>query len=295
MGSLTALLNLAEKIFNCIYDFGENLEIIDNFYVVTKRINKLLALKKEKNSNYLYDLNGDIIFSNVTVYVNNKTILKNMNFIIKHGENVAIIGDNGSGKSILAKTMLGFYKYEGNIYINNHNIKGINKEDIRKYIELILGESYIFSGSILENLKLDNNIDETYIEKVCEECEIRSDINRFKDGYDTLVGEKGTKLSGGQKQRVCIARSIINDKPVIIFDEALNKLDNKTRKNILKNIINKCQNSTLIFISNNLEIIDYVDNVIYIDKNTTIKGTHKELLNKNESYRRLIEISKNVI
>ena len=295
MGSLTALLNLAEKIFDCIYNFGENLEIIDDFYVVTKRINKLLALKKEKNSNYLYDLNGDIIFSNVTVYVNNKTILKNMNFIIKYGENVAIIGDNGSGKSILAKTMLGFYKYEGNIYINNHNIKGINKEDIRKYIELILGESYIFSGSILENLKLDNNIDKTYIEKVCEECEIKSDINRFKDGYDTLVGEKGTKLSGGQKQRVCIARSIINDKRVIIFDEALNKLDNKTRKNILKNIINKCQNSTLIFISNNLEIIDYVDNVIYIDKNTTIKGTHKELLNKSESYRRLIEISKNVI
>lgn len=295
MGALTALLNLAENIFDCLYCFGEDLEIVDDFYVVTKKINKLLNLKEEKRENYLYDLNGDIIFSNVTVFVNDKPILEHMNFIIKKGENIAIIGENGSGKSILAKTILGFYKYEGNIYINNHNIKGLNKQDIRKYVELILGESYMFSGSILENIKLDNKISEDQVEKVIKDCEIKDDIDRFKDGYNTLIGEKGTKLSGGQKQRVCVARSIVNNKPFVIFDEALNKLDNETRRNVLVNLISECKSNTLIFISNDLEIIDYVDCVIYIDGNTTVKGAHKELLERNESYKRLIEISKNVI
>lgn len=295
MGSLMALHTFAEKIFDYIYDFGENLEIIDDFQVVTKKINKLLKLKEEDNKSFLYDLNGEIIFSNVSIYIDNQIILKNINFIIKQGEHIAIIGENGSGKSILAKTLLGFYKYDGNIYINNHNIRRLNKEDIRKYIELILGESYMFSGSILENMKLDNDIDNCVLEQISINCDIKEDIDRFEKGYNTVIGEKGTKLSGGQKQRICIARSLINNKPILILDEALNKLDNKTRGNILSNLENKYNDRTIIFISNNLEIIDYVENIIYIDGITTIIGTHNELLNKSESYRNLIKIKEDII
>lgn len=295
MGSLTALSNLAGKIFNYIYSFGENLEIIDNFYVVTKKINKLLNLKEEEKKNYSYDLNGEIIFSNVKIYVENKIILENLNFMIKQGESVAIIGENGSGKSILAKTILGFYEYEGNIYINNHNIKRLNKSDIRKYVELILGESYMFCGNIMENITLDNQIDKEKLDKIVKYCEIKSDINSFKEKYNTLIGERGIKLSGGQKQRMCIARSLINDKPIIVFDEALNKLDNTTRRSVLKNLQEKYKNKTRIFISNNLEIIDFVDSIIYINKHTTTKNTHEELMRRNQDYRNLIQISKNAI
>lgn len=295
MGSLMALHSLAEKIFDCMYTFGENLEVIDDFQVVTKRIRKLLQLKEEAKENYLYDLNGKIIFSNVSIYVDDKMILRDINFIINKGDNVAVIGENGSGKSIIAKTILGFYKYDGNIYINNHNIKRLNKEDIRKYVELILGESYMFSGSILENIKLNTDTNMNKIEKTTQDCEIREDIRRFEDGYNTLIGEKGAKLSGGQKQRICIARSLATDKPILIFDEALNKLDNKTRGNILSNLVNKYESKTIILMSNNLEIIDYANNIIYIDGKTTMAGTHRELLNRNENYRNLIEINKNVI
>lgn len=295
MGSLIALHNLAEKIFDSAYTFGENLDIIENFQIVTKKINKLLQLEEEKKEHNLYDLSGKIIFSNVSIYVDNQIILKNINFIINQGQNVAIIGDNGSGKSILAKTILGFYKYDGNIYINNHNIKRLNKEDIRKYVELILGETYMFSGSILENIKLDNQIEQDILEKTVVNCDIKEDIDKFKEGYNTLIGEKGAKLSGGQKQRISIVRSLISNKPILILDEALNKLDNKTRRNILTNLKNKYNNKTIIIISNNLEIINYVDTIIYIDGRTTIKGTHDELMIKSENYKRLIEIKENVI
>lgn len=290
-----ALHTLAEKIFDCIYTFGENLDTIDNFHVVTKKINKLLQLKEENKENYLYDLNGKIIFSNVSIYVDNEVILKDINFIIEQGQSVAIIGENGSGKSILVKTILGFYEYEGNIYINNHNIKRLNKADIRKYVELVLGESYMFSGSLLENIKLDNDIDIKVIKNVCIDCDIKEDIDGFEEGYNTLIGEKGTKLSGGQKQRVSIARSLVSNKPIIILDEALNKLDNETSGKVLSNLVNKYNDKTIIFISNNLEIINYVDKIIYIDGQTTAMGTHNELLTKNRNYRNLVEINEDVI
>jgi len=295
LGSLLALHSLAEKVFDCIYVFGDNLEIIDDFQVVTKKINNLLNLKEEDEKNYLYDLNGKIIFSNVSIYINDKTILKNINFSISPGEKIAIIGANGSGKSTLAKTILGFYKYEGNIYINNHNIKRLNKEDIRKYVELILGESYMFSGSVLENIELDNHSNIEEIEKITKDCDIKDDIDRFEDGYNTVIGEKGTKLSGGQRQRICIARSLLSDKPILILDEALNKLDNKTRGNVLTNLTTSYNTKTMIFISNDLEIINYVDNIIYIDGITTVMGTHNDLLKNNESYRNLININRDII
>ena len=295
MGSLMALHSFAGKIFDCLYTFGDNLEVIDDFHVVTKKISKLLEQKEETTTNYIYDLTGNIIFSNVNIYLGNDAILKNINLIINQGEKVGIIGENGSGKSILAKTILGFYKYEGNIYINNHNIKRLNKSNIRKYVELILGESYMFSGSIIENIKLKNEKSMDIIEDIISKCEMKDDIYKFKDKYNTLIGEKGTKLSGGQKQRLSIARGIISNKPILILDEALNKLDNKTRKSILSNLIYSHNDKTIILISNNLEIIKYVDSIIYIDGLTTIKGSHKELLEKNTNYRKLIYIKENVI
>lgn len=295
MGSLIAFNTLAEKIFSYIYTFGSNLEIIDNFQIVTKKIKKIFNLKEENKENYQFNLDGRIIFSNVSIYVDDKNILKNINFIIEKGEHVAIIGENGSGKSVLAKTILGFYKYDGNIYINNQNIKRLNKENIRRYVELVLGESYMFSGSIIENLELNKNMEQKELDKITRDSDIKSDIDRFEDGYNTLIGEKGAKLSGGQKQRICIARSLVNNKPIIILDEALNKLDSKTREKILLNLKNKYNEKTIILVSNNLEIIDYVSKIIYINGKTTQTGTHNQLLAKSKNYRNLIKMKENVI
>lgn len=234
----------------------------------------MLKLKEESKNKDSYNLNGDIIFSNVSILTGNKSMLKDLNFIIQKGEKVAILGDNGSGKSLLSKAMLGFNEHNGNIYINNHNINRLNKSNIREYIELVDGNSYLFKGTILENVLLNNNKTDK-LENILKDSEIYDDIQRFEEKENTFVGEKGTKLSGGQKQRISIARTLVNDKPIIVFDEALNKIDNNTKEKILVNLINKYDNKTMIFITHDLKITEYVDKVIYIEnKTTTVKKTN---------------------
>lgn len=153
----------------------------------------------------------------------------------------------------------------------------------------------MFSGSILENIEIDKTIDKHKLNQIAIDCDIKDDIDRFEKGYDTLIGEKGTKLSGGQKQRICLARSLVSNKPILILDDALNKLDNKTKSNILSKLKNKYKDRIIIFISNDLEIIKYVSSIIYINQATTLKGTHNELIAKNESYRNLTKIRKGII
>ena len=247
----------------------------------------MLRLKEESKDKEKYNLNGDIIFSNVNLFAEDKLMLKDLNFLIKKGEKIAIIGDNGSGKSLLSKAMLGFNDYNGNIYLNNHNIDRLNKENIREYIDLVQGDSYLFKGSILDNVLLDNKnkVKKKKKKKVLKDSEIYDDIQRFQEKENTLVGEKGTKLSGGQKQRVAIARSLIKDKPIIIFDEAINKIDNSTKEKIVINLVHEYNDKTMIFITHDLSIIEYVDRIIYIDNNTTTIGEHEELKELKKMYK----------
>ena len=295
-GGITVLLNYAGKIFDYFLELGANLESIDDFYAVSKKISKMLKLREEDKNKKSYNLNGDIIFSNVNIYAENKLMLRDLNFIIKKGEKIAIIGDNGSGKSLLSKAILRFNDYDGNIYINNHNINRLNKSNIREYVDLVEGDTYLFKGTIIENVLLNDSTNEKklVIDKVLKDCEIYEDIQRFKDKENTLIGEKGTKLSGGQKQRISIARTLVKDKPILIFDEALNKIDNYTKEKILMNLMNKYSEKTMLFITHDLSIIEYVDKIIYIDNKTSNVGEHEELINKNSKYKELVKMNYNI-
>lgn len=269
MGGLTALLLFASKILMSLYSFGENLEVVNTFLVVRQKIKKLMNLKEEKIGNYFYDLEGDIVFHNVSIKISEKEILANLNFAIKKGEKIALIGDNGTGKSILAKSILGFYPVEGNIYLNYHNSKQLDKSNIRQYIDFVSGEADLFSGTILDNIELDIQSTKEQLLRVTKQAEIQEDINKFEDGYKTMVGEKGVKLSGGQKQRILIARALMRNKPIIIFDNAFSKLDNKTSHKIFKNLMEDYPETTMIFITHKLEIKDYVDRMIKLEKGTS--------------------------
>ncbi len=269
MGGLTALLLFASKILMSLYSFGENLEVVNTFLVVRQKIRKLMNLKEEKIGNYFYDLEGDIVFHNVSIKISEKEILANLNFAIKKGEKIALIGDNGTGKSILAKAILGFYPVEGNIYLNYHNSKQLDKSNIRQYIDFVSGEADLFSGTILDNIELDIQSTEEQLLKVTKQAEIQEDISRFEDGYKTVVGEKGIKLSGGQKQRILIARALMRNKPIMIFDNAFSKLDHKTCDNIFQNLMKDYPQTTMIFITHKSEIKDYVDRTIKLEEGTS--------------------------
>ncbi len=269
LGALATFILLASNILDCLYTFGENLEVLDTFLVVKQKIKKLMALKEEKNQNDSYNLEGDIVFHNVSISISQKEILSNLNFRVKKGEKIAIIGENGSGKSTLAKAILGFYPIQGNIYLNNHNNKQLNPSNIRQYIDFISGEANLFTGTILENIQLGSKNTEKELTRVVKEAEIYHDIKRFEEGYQTVVGEKGVKLSGGQKQRILIARALLRNKPIMIFDNGFSKLDNKTTDQILQNLIKKYPQTTMIFITHKLEIENYVDKVVKLEKGTS--------------------------
>lgn len=261
-GSLAALIMFSGKLLDCFLILGANLETIDNFYVVNKKIKNLMNLKEEENKNYHYELDGDIVFHNVSISIDKIKILENLNFNIRKGEKVAIIGENGSGKSILAKTIMGFYPIEGNIYFNYHNSKQLNKQNIREYIDYVSGDSEMFSGTVKENLELDKGYEKDRLNQVLKDSEILKDIQKLENQLDTFIGEKGVKLSGGQKQRILIARALLRDKPIMIFDNVFNKLDSETREKILKNLNKKYSEKTIIFITHNENMDEHIDKII---------------------------------
>lgn len=291
LGELTAYLNFTSKLFNCFLSLGANLECISDFSIIVKKLNNLYYLQEESKDNKEYNLNGDIIYSNVSLSIENQMILNNINFIIHQGEKIAIIGNNGSGKSILLKSILGFYDYDGKIYMNNHNVSRINKVNIRQYIELLVGESFLFSGSLLDNVKLNKQYDSLKFKKILKECELLEEINYFEDKINTIIGENGIQLSGGQKQRVALARSLYQDKQIMLLDEGLNKLDNKTREKVLENLYKNNQDKTIIVATHNMELLKHTDRVIFINNHTTYVGTHKELFERNKEYKKYIQYS----
>lgn len=245
-----------------LYSFGENLETINTFLVVKGKIKNLNKLKEETQENHFYDLDGEITFHNVSIKIENQPILSNFNLAIKKGEKIAVLGENGSGKSILAKAILGFYPVEGNIYFNYHNSKQLNHSNIRKYVDFISGEADLFTGTILDNIELDKKATNEELIKVEKEVQMYQEIKQFDQEEQTTVGEKGVKLSGGQKQRILIARALLRNKPIMIFDNAFSKLDNKTSDKIFQNLKENYPQTTMIFITHKSEIETYVERSI---------------------------------
>lgn len=220
-----------------------------------QRINEFMDKKSEIiNTNFEnYPIKGDIEFRNVSYVYPNTGIkaLDNLSFKVKAGESLAIMGKTGSGKSTIALLLCRLIDpTEGEILIDGKNLKNHNLENYRNFIGYIPQESYLFSDSIENNIGFA--IDHPSHEKVVEYsniADVHKNIVEFKDQYKTLVGERGVMLSGGQKQRICIARALIKDPNIIIFDDSLSALDTETEQNILENIDKKISNATSIIIT----------------------------------------------
>lgn len=294
IASLSILLAYATKIMYYVYDTVAKLENINEFIVAYKKLSKLMKYKEDVEKNPDIKLSGDIIFKNVSIKIQENKVLENLNFIIKQGENIAIIGDNGSGKTIIAKTLIGFYEYTGDIYIGEWDIKKVSKKSLRNYIGVVLQDTYLFTDTVKNNININQNkISDKQIISVCKMAELYDDIKRFDNNINYLIGKGGNNVSGGQKQRIAIARTILLDNKFIIFDDSLSKLDSKTKVKILNNII-KMQKGTII-ISHDIEVVQKCDKVLFINNKSVKVSTHEDLLENDEQYRQIIEINQNKI
>ncbi len=219
------------------------------------RINEFLEKKSEitNHNNQTYPIRGQIEFRNVSYTYPNTGIqaLSNLSFTVKPGESLAIMGKTGSGKTTIALLLARLIDpSEGAIYIDGIDLKEHNLFNYREQIGLIPQESYLFSDTIFNNIgfAVDHPTKEQ-VQRFAKKADVHRNIMGFKEQYETLVGERGVMLSGGQKQRICIARALIKEPEILIFDDSLSALDTETEENILQNLESDLQNCTSIIIT----------------------------------------------
>ena len=225
---------------------------------------------------------GDICYHDVSFsYEDNEIVLNHIDFTIKSGKSVALVGPSGGGKTTICSLLPRFYDItDGSITIGGQNIKNIKLESLRNSIGIVQQDVYLFGASVKENIaygKPDATFDE--IVEAAKKANIHDFIMTLPDGYDTFVGERGTRLSGGQKQRISIARVFLKNPPILILDEATSALDNESEQHIQKSLDALSKNRTTITIAHRLSTIQNADEILVIDGQTIKeRGTHEELI-----------------
>ncbi|MBA3664418.1 MAG: ABC transporter ATP-binding protein [Bacteroidetes bacterium] len=266
-----------------------------------ERINEFLNVKPDvKNNNASnYELLGDIEFRNVsfTYPENNITALKNVSFKIKKGETVGITGGVGSGKSTIITLLTRQYDVtSGEILIDGKNIKEHNLDVLRKNTGVVPQEVFLFSDTISNNISFGTaeETNFTVVEQAAKNAGVYDNIESFPEKFQTMVGERGVTLSGGQKQRVSIARAIIGEPQLLLFDDCLSAVDVETEETILGNLQNKMNNKTSIFISHRISTIRNSDLIIYLrDGQISEMGSHEDLIQLKKDYYKLNQLQSN--
>lgn len=294
IGSIYVTINYANKVTRAFTNLTEILEVFNVCIASYKRLDNLLKLTLEeddvKNKEIVIE-DATITFKDVTITVNGKVILENMNFTIYPNEKVMIVGSTGSGKTILLKTLVGFYEYEGSIKIGNYEIKELNKKCVREMICLLLQDSYLFSKTIAENIKiLVPQITYPEIVELSSFFSFHSDVTKFDKKYDSEIGQNGIVLSKGQKQRLVLVRAYTKPKPIMIFDDSFSAIDRINKNKILENLMSLEDESSKIFVTHDIELAPEFEKIIYINNKQTICGTHEELL-KNKSYNEIYSLN----
>ena len=278
--------------------------IIQRASASQKRINEFLNQKTNiiSESNKILTLKGEIEFKDVSFIYSNTGIkaLDNLNFKIKAGESLGIIGSTGSGKSTIANSIMRLFDInKGKILIDNEDIKNLHLINFRKQIGYVPQDVFLFSDTITNNILFGcQNEDFNLVLEAATNTDLIRNINSFPKKFETKIGERGITLSGGQKQRISIARAIIKNPKILILDDCLSALDTKTENVILENFKQIMKETTTIIISHRISSVKLANQIIVIEEGKIIEsGNHKTLLNNKKryfkTYKRQIEINKN--
>jgi len=286
IGEIVAFLSYATMFRSPINDISSLMGTLGEALAGFKRVNNILEEKIEINGKTKMNIKGNIEFKNVSFKYDKKDILKNISFKINSGENLAIVGETGSGKTTIINLIEKFYvANKGKILIDNTSINDIDKNILRDNIGLVLQDTYLFKGTIMENIKYGSNVDDKKVVKICKEIGASKFIERLPKGYYTEIDIDANNLSVGEKQLLSIVRCIIKNPKIIILDEATSEVDIKTEKDIYNGIQKLLKNKTSIVIAHRLSTIKKSDKIIVLE-NGQIKeiGNHNELINKKSVY-----------
>ncbi len=298
VGTYSFLVFITQRLLWPLTTLGH---VLDEFQRSMASVNRVIdlidtpikILDGNKKIN-IKNIRGEVIFKNIYFnYPQRNSTLKNINFKIPNNKTLGIVGLTGSGKSTIIKLLLRIYEAKkGHITIDNIPINEIRLKDLRRSISLVSQETYLFQGTILENISYGSSkANFKDISEAAKVAEADSFITKLPMGYKTLVGERGQKLSGGQRQRIALARAILKDAPILILDEATASVDNETEVLIQRSLAKIKQKRTTIVIAHRLSTIKSADNIIVIEKGRIIEeGKHDYLIKKNGIYSELWKV-----
>ena len=224
--------------------------------------------------------------------------LQDVTFTVPAGKSIAIVGPSGAGKSTITNLLFRFWDYEvGEITLGSESLKALDPDEVRKRFALVSQNSYFFNTTIRENLRLARrSTSQQEIESAARAAQIHDFIASLPRGYDTLIGEQGLRLSGGERQRLAIARALLKDAPILIFDEPTANLDSQTEKQVLDTLFVTMRGRTSLLITHRLIGLENVDGILVMDNGQIVeRGTHQELLRQRGIYRRLWDLQNQIL
>ena len=293
-GVIVAFMIYVRMFTGPLTQFAQTFSLLQSASAASERVFEFLEEKEMTDESNLKivdnNIKGNLEFKNVKFgYTKDKIIIKNFNAKIKHGEKIAIVGPTGAGKTTIVNLLMKFYEVNsGDIIIDNTSIKELKRESVHELFTMVLQDTWIFNGTIKENIVYNKkNVSDKKVEEVCELVGLNHFIKTLPLGYDTVLGDIES-LSGGQKQLLTIARSMLDDKPFIILDEATSNVDTRTEKMVTSAMDKLTKGKTSFIIAHRLSTIKNADLILVMkDGNIVELGNHKELLKKNGFYAEL--------
>ena len=295
LGTILAMGDYSARFWQPLMNLSNLMNTFINAVAYLERIFEMLdepvTVKDRIGAKEMPEIKGDVHFKDVTFsYDDGTTVLEHLSFDVKAGQSIALVGPTGAGKTTIVSLISRFYDLDsGAVLIDDTNIADVTLHSLRSQMGIMLQDSFIFSGTIMENLKygrLDATDHEAY--EACRIVGIDEYINTLKHGYETKVSERGAGLSQGQKQLIALARTILSNPKILVLDEATSSIDAKTERNLQNGLNHLMKGRTSFIIAHRLSTVRNCDKIMYVsDKGITEAGTHDELIAKRGDYYRL--------